>query len=374
MMLLVGFLPGAADSALQPPSRDPARQTSGGPARMELLLVSYAVTKAAYDRIIPLFAKAWKQETGEDVIIRGSYGGSGSQTQAVIKGLQADVVGLATSSDIQKLQEKGLIVQGWQRRLPYNSVPTQSTIVLFVRPGNPKRIHAWSDLSRSDVDTVLANPKTSGVARWNFVALWGAIRTTGGREAEARNFIRKVYKKAEALPKDARAATLAFVKAGRGDALLNWESEAILLRRTGQWSAPTRVLSPNILTEMPVAVVDRNADRKGTRRVAEAFARFLFTPEAQRVFVDNGFRPATAEGRAYAGERFPKTRFFRIADLGGWPTVDQRNFAREGLWDQLFGGAAAGVQRPSRRDGIAGSEVIARSHVVTATSDGKDAR
>lgn len=330
-MLLTGGDPLVSQSPALAQSRREAPS-----AKQELLLVSYAVTKEAYDRIIPLFTAAWRRESGEEVKVRGSYGGSGSQTKAVIDGLPADVVALGMGADVLRLQEKGLINPGWQRELPYNAVATNSTIVAFVRPGNPKRIDSWSDLARRDVNTVLANPRTSGVARWNFIALWGAIRAQGASESRARAFVRDVYKQANALPKDAREATEQFVKQGRGDVLLNWESEAFMLRRTGRWTAPTQVFSPNVLTEMPVAVVDRNVDRRGTRRVAEAFARFLFTPEAQKVFVDYGLRPVTAEGKAYARRRFPDVTFFRIADHGGWPTVDQRFFSTGGIWDKLF--------------------------------------
>lgn len=306
------------------------------PRKQTLLLVSYAVTKAAYDKIIPLFAADWKKKTGQDVDIKGSYGGSGSQTRAVIDGLEADVVGLAMSSDVKKIEEKGLIQPGWEKELPNNAVATNSTVVAFLRPGNPKKINGWKDLDNKNVETVLANPKTSGGARWNFVALWGAISQNGGSEDEARNFITGVYKNAEVLPKDAREATDTFVKRNKGDVLLNWETEAILARRTGEFTGPVKVFSPNVLTEMPIAVVDRNVDKKGTRKAAEAFARFLYTPAAQRIFVDNGFRPVTNEGKAYAQGKFPAVTTFRITKLGGWKVVDKKFFGKGAIWDQIF--------------------------------------
>jgi sulfate transport system substrate-binding protein len=215
-------------------------------------------------------------------------------------------------------------------------VATNSTIAAFVRAGNPRKINGWKDLDNANVDSVLANPKTSGGARWNFVALWGAITQSGGDESQARRFITGVYKNAEVLPKDAREATDAFVKRNKGDVLLNWETEAILARQQGEWRVPVKVFSPNVLTEMPIAVVDRNVDRKGTRKAAEAFARFLYTPAAQKIFADSGFRPVTPEGRAYAKGRFPNVKFFRISDLGGWPTVDRKFFSKGGVWDQIF--------------------------------------
>ena len=177
------------------------------PKKQSLLLVSYAVTKAAYDKIIPLFEKDWKSKTGQDIDIKGSYGGSGSQTRAVIDGLEADVVGLAMAADVAKLQEKGLIKPGWEKEFPNNSVPTNSTVVAFLRPGNPKKINGWKDLDNKNVESVLANPKTSGGARWNFLGLWGSVTQTGGTEAQARAYVTSVYRNVENLPKDAREAT-----------------------------------------------------------------------------------------------------------------------------------------------------------------------
>ncbi len=306
------------------------------PKKQTLLLVSYAVTKAAYDRIIPLFEADWKKKTGQDLDIRGSYGGSGSQTRAVIDGLEADVVGLAMAADVDKLQAKGLIQPGWEKEFPNNSVPTNSTVVAFVRPGNPKKINSWKDLDNKNVESVLANPKTSGGARWNFVALWGSITRAGGSEAAARSFITGVYKNAEVLPKDAREATDTFIQRRQGDVLLNWETEGVLARKKGEWKGDLKVFSPNVLTEMPIAVVDRNVDKHGTRKAATAFARFLYTPVAQRIFVDNGFRPVTPEGKAYAKGKFPSAKFFRVGDLGGWDAVDKKFFGKGAIWDQIF--------------------------------------
>jgi sulfate/thiosulfate-binding protein len=303
----------------------------------EILLVSYAVTKAAYDRIIPKFIADYKKKTGQTVVIKTSYGGSGSQTRAVIDGLEADVVGLSLSGDTLKIQEAGLIEPGWEKEFPNNSIITNSVVALFVRPGNPKKIKGWNDLDNKHVDVVTANPKTSGGARWNFLALWGSVSQTGGDEAKARSFITNVYRNVEALPKDAREATDVFVKRGQGDVLLNYENEAILAKKTGAWTAPIIVPRTNVLIEGPIAVVDKNVDKKGTRKVAEAFARYLYSDTAQKEFVNEGFRPVTAGGKAYAKGKFPTiSKLYTADDFGGWKTINKKFFGSGGLWDQIF--------------------------------------
>jgi len=319
-----------AAPALAQPSNKPAA------APQELLLVSYAVTKSAYDELFSLFAAEWKKKTGQTVIFKGSYGGSGSQTRAVIDGLEADVVHLAMAADISKIEKAGLINSGWEKENPNNSAPVNSTVAVFVRPGNPKKISSWKDLDNKDVEIVAANPKTSGGARWNYAALWGSVTESGGSEAAAKSYILGVYKNVDVLPKDAREATDTFVKRKKGDVLLNWETEAILAKRKGEWTVPYKLFSPNILTEQPATVVDKNVDKRGTRRVAEAFVRFLFTPTAQKVFAKNGFRPATAAGKAAARGKFQELKFFTIGDLGGWPAFDQKHFSKGGIWDQTF--------------------------------------
>jgi len=307
------------------------------PAKPQTLtLVSYAVTKSAYDEITKRFAAAWKQKTGQTVTFKGSYGGSGSQTRAVIDGLEADVVNLAMAADVNKIQQAGLIRPGWEKENPNNSVPINSTVVAFVRPGNPKKINGWKDLDNKNVDVVTANPKTSGGARWNFLALWGSITRTGGNEAQARSFITGVYKNADVLPKDAREATDFFIKRRQGDVLLNWETEAILARRKGEWTTPYKLFSPNVLTEQPATVVDKVVDKRGTRKVAEAFIKYLYTDTAQKIFVDNGFRPVTPAGKAYARGKFQELSFFKVGDFGGWGAIDKTFFGKGGVWDQIF--------------------------------------
>ncbi|MEB3318005.1 MAG: sulfate ABC transporter substrate-binding protein [Cyanobacteriota bacterium] len=307
------------------------------PARPQTLtLVSYAVTKNAYDEIGKRFAAEWKSKTGQTITIKGSYGGSGSQTRAVIDGLEADVVNLAMAADVNKIEKAGLINPGWQKKFPYNSVPVNSTVAAFLRPGNPKKINSWKDLDNKNVDVISANPKTSGGARWNFLSLWGSITRTGGSEAQARSFITNVYRNVDVLPKDAREATDFFVKRNQGDVLLNWETEAILAKKKGEWTAPYKVFSPNVLTEQPVAIVDKVVNRRGSRKVAEAFVRYLYTPTAQKIFVDNGFRPVTPEGKAYARGKFPTVSTYKVGDFGGWGAVDQKFFGKGGVWDEIF--------------------------------------
>ena len=311
---------------------------AGGPSgEATLLLVSYAVTKGAYDRILPAFIADWKAKTGQTLQIRTSYGGSGTQTRAVIDGLDADVVTLALAADVIKLQQAGLIQPGWEKKLPNGGIVTHSTIALITRPGNPKGIRGWSDLARPGIKVVTANPKTSGGARWNFLGLWGSITQAGGTEQQALEFVGNVYKNVQNLPKDAREASDVFLKRGQGDVLLNYENEAILATRTGDLKAPFVVPDPNILIEGPVAVVDRNVERKGTRKAAEALAAYLFTEPAQKVFAEEGFRPILPGGLRGQPQAFaPVNRFFNVADFGGWERVNSTFFGEGGLWDRLI--------------------------------------
>ena len=312
------------------------QQAAAQGAPKSILLVSYAVTKAAYDRIIPKFEADWKQKTGQSIDVKTSYGGSGSQTRAVLDGLEADVVGLALGADVEKIEAKGLIKKGWEAEYPNRSIITNSVVAIFTRPGNPKKINTWSDLDNKSVEVITANPKTSGGARWNFLGIWGSVTRGGGTEAKARSFITNVYRNVDVLPKDAREATDTFVKRRQGDVLLNYENEAILAKRTGEWTTPYKVPSPNIQIEGPIAVVDQNVDKHGTRKVAEAFAKFLFSPTAQKIFVDEGFRPVTPQGKAYAAGKFPDVKTFKVVDLGGWKAVSKKFFDKGGLWDQIF--------------------------------------
>ena len=312
-------------------------QNGGGQRRSSLLLVSYAVTKAAYDRILPAFKADWKAKTGEDLEITTSYGGSGSQTRAVIDGLEADVVTLALSSDVQKLQSAGLIQPGWQQEVANNSVITRSVVAMITREGNPKGLSQWPDLLRPGVSVVTANPKTSGGARWNVLALWGSVKSTGGSDAKAAEFLSAVVQNVPSLPRDAREASDVFLKRGQGDVLLNYENEAILARRSGALKGPFVVPSRNISIEGPVAVVDRNVDRHGTRKAAEALAAYLQSEPAQAIFAEEGFRPVNPTVWNRVKSRFaPVPELFTVESLGGWEALERTLFNSGGLWDQLL--------------------------------------
>ena len=303
---------------------------------VQVTLVSYAVTQAAYSKIIPKFVAKWKKEQKQDVQFRQSYGGSGSQTRAVIDGLEADVVQLALAGDINKIQKAGLIKDGWQKEVPNNGTVTRSVVALLTRPGNPKKINTWADLAKPGIKTITANPKTSGGAKWNFLALWGSVTQTGGTEQKARQFVSQVYKGVPILPKDAREATDVFLKQGQGDVLLNYENEAILAKEQGakfSYKVPT---SANISIDAPVAVVDKNVDKHGTRKVADAFVKFLFTPEAQREFANLGFRPVNPAVAKETSSKFPKiNKLFTVEDFGGWGAIDNKFFKDGKIFDEI---------------------------------------
>ncbi|MFM7170900.1 MAG: sulfate ABC transporter substrate-binding protein [Cyanobium sp.] len=312
--------------------------TAGGSGQeKELVLVSYAVTKGAYDRILPKFVADWKAKTGETLKIRTSYGGSGTQTRAIIDGLEADVATLALSADILKLEKAGLIQPGWEKELPNGSIITNSTVAFLTRTGNPKGIRNWGDLVKPGVAVVTANPKTSGGARWNFLGLWGSVTQTGGSQDQAEAFLRGVYKNVSTLPKDAREASDVFLKKDQGDVLLNYENEAILATHKGDLKTPFVVPELNIRIEGPAAVVDKVVDQKGTRKAAEALAAYLFSEEAQDIFAEEGFRPTNPKVWSRVQPRFaPVKRWFSVKDFGGWPAVNQTFFDTGGLWDRLF--------------------------------------
>jgi sulfate/thiosulfate-binding protein len=312
--------------------------TAGGSSEeKELVLVSYAVTKGAYDRILPKFVADWKASTGETLKIRTSYGGSGTQTRAIIDGLEADVATLALSADILKLEKAGLIQHGWEKELPNDSIITNSTVAFLTRPGNPKGIRNWSDLVKSGVVVVTANPKTSGGARWNFLGLWGSVTQNGGSKEQAEGFLRGVYKNVNTLPKDAREATDIFLKKEQGDVLLNYENEALLATAKGELKTPFVVPAINIRIEGPAVVVDKVVDQKGTRKPAEALAAYLFSEAAQDIFAEEGFRPTNPRVWSRVQTRFaPVKQWFSVKDFGGWQAVNQTFFDQGGLWDRLF--------------------------------------
>jgi len=341
MVVLGGAIAGCGGGA----GSNGAPNAGGGSGQepIEITLVSYAVTQAAYEKIVPKFAAKWAAENGgQQVRINQSYAGSGTQTRAVIDGLEADVVALALALDTKKIEEAGLIDPGWETEAPNGAIVHSSVAALTVRDGNPKNIRDWQDLVRPDVKVITANPKTSGGARWNFLALWGAIAQTGGSEAAAREFTTKVYGNVPLLPKDAREATDAFVKQGQGDVLINYENEAILAGIKGQKQTYI-VPKVNISIDNPIAVVDAIVDRRGTRAVAEAFVQFLYTPEAQREFAAVGFRPADATVAQEVADQYPQVdTLFTAQSFGGWDAIQKKFFDDgaefDGIQKQLGGG------------------------------------
>ncbi|MBW4433978.1 MAG: sulfate ABC transporter substrate-binding protein [Pelatocladus maniniholoensis HA4357-MV3] len=307
---------------------------------VEVTLVSFAVTKAAHDVIIPKFVEKWKQEHNQNVTFRQSYGGSGSQTRAVIDGLEADVVHLALGLDTQKIEKAGLIEPGWEKEVPNNAIASKTVAALITRSGNPKNIKTWADLEKGDIKVITADPKTSGIARWNFLALWNSAIKTGAGEEKALDFVTKIYSNVPILTKDAREATDAFVKQGQGDALINYENEVILAQQKGQ-KIDYVVPDVNISIDNPIAVVDKNVDKHGTREVAEAFVEYLFTPEAQQEFAKLGFRPldeAVAQNKelkALADKYTKVNNLGNVQDYGGWAQVQKKFFADGAVFDQI---------------------------------------
>jgi sulfate transport system substrate-binding protein len=302
---------------------------------VELTLVSFAVTKAAHDKIIPKFVEQWKKEHNQNVTFKPSYGGSGSQTRAVIDGLEADVVHLALALDTNKIEKAGLIQPGWEKEAPEEGIVSKSVAAIVTREGNPKGIKTWEDLAKPGVKVITANPKTSGGARWNFLALWGSITKTGGDENKALDLTTKVIKNAPVLPKDARESSDAFFKQGQGDALINYENEMILAKQNGQ-NLPFVVPDVNISIDNPIAVVDKNVDKHGNREVAEAFVKYLYTPDAQREFAKAGFRPVDATVAKEVEKDFPPVKtLFTVKDLGGWSEIQKKFFDDGAVFDKI---------------------------------------
>ena len=317
-------------------STDRASSTgNSGSQSAKLTLVSYAVTKKAYAQIIPKFVAEWKAKTGQTVTFEQSYGGSGSQTRAVIDGLEADVVQLALAGDLKKIEKAKLIQAGWEKELPNDAIVTHSVAALVTRPGKPK-VEKWSSLGDGTLKIITANPKTSGGAKWNFLALWGTVTQTGGTEAQALSYTENVLKNVPVLPKDSRESSDVFYKQGQGDVLINYENEVLLAKQQGgdqPFTVPTDV---NISIDAPIAVVDTNVDKHGTRKVAEAFAKFLFTPEAQREYAKAGFRPIDPTVAKEYETQFPKVKkLFTVKDFGGWSSIDAKFFKDGGIFDQI---------------------------------------
>jgi sulfate transport system substrate-binding protein len=308
-------------------------------ADVELLNVSYDPTRELYEEYNALFAKHWKQKEGEDVTVNQSHGGSGKQARAVLDGLEADVVTLALAGDVDQLFDRGqLIPRAWQDRLPNRSCPYTSTIVFLVRKGNPKQIRDWSDVVKPGVEVITPNPKTSGGARWNFLAAWGyALKKNGGSEAKAREFVAALYKNAPLLDTAARGSTTTFVERGIGDVLLAWENEAFLaVEEIGKGEFEIIVPSLSILAEPPVTVVDAVARRKGNSTVASAYLEYLYSPEAQEVIAKHHYRPSLAAVAARYASKYPKTELIKIDEFGGWKAAQAKFFADGTIFDQIY--------------------------------------
>jgi sulfate transport system substrate-binding protein len=312
-------------------------------APVELLNVSYDPTRELYEDINAAFTKDWKAKTGQDVTVRQSHGGSGAQARSVIEGSPADVVTLALAYDIDSISAKAsLLPANWQTRLPDRSTPYFSTIVFLVRKGNPKGIKDWSDLIKPGVQVITPNPKTSGGARWNYLAAWGyATKTYHGDQAKVRDYMTKLLRNVPVLDSGARGATTTFVERGQGDVLLAWENEAFLaVNQLGQGKFDIVVPSVSIRAEPPVSVVDKNVDRKGTRKVAEAYLNYLYTRPAQQIIAKDYYRPIDPVVAKQYAAKFPKIQLFTIdRNFGGWAKAQAAHFADGGSFDQIFAAA-----------------------------------
>jgi sulfate transport system substrate-binding protein len=312
----------------------------GNPKPVTLLNASYDPTRELYEDFNHQFAAYWKGKTGQHVTIRQSHGGSGRQARSVIDGLGADVVTLALAYDIDQIAEKGgLLPANWQSRLPDNSAPYTSTIVLLVRKGNPKNIKDWGDLARPGVSVITPNPKTSGGARWNYLAAWAwALRQPGGNEAKAKDFVTKLYKNVPVLDAGARGATTTFVERGIGDVLIAWENEALLaIKELGPGKFEVVAPSLSILAEPPVAVVDKVAGKHGTKAVAQAYLEYLYTDAGQEIVAKHFYRPRNPAVAAKYASQFPKLSLVTVNDVfGGWKQAHATHFADGALFDQIY--------------------------------------
>jgi sulfate/thiosulfate transport system substrate-binding protein len=315
-----------------------------GPAEAErseitFLNVSYDPTRELYEEVNAAFAKQWKAKTGQNVKINQSHGGSGKQARAIIDGLDADVATLALAYDVDALYQKGgLISKNWQSKLPHNSAPYTSTIVFLVQKGNPKKIKDWDDLAREGVSVVTPNPKTSGGARWNYLAAWGyAKRKFAGDETQVKDFVKKIFKNVAVLDTGARGSTTTFVERGIGDVLIAWENEAFLaIKELGQDRFEIVMPSLSILAEPPVTVVDKVVKKHRTEEIAKAYLEFLYTDEGQDIIGKNYYRPRSKAALKKYAEQFPEIELFTIEEFGGWQKAQADHFADDGIFDQIY--------------------------------------
>ncbi|MEZ0237517.1 MAG: sulfate ABC transporter substrate-binding protein [Methylophilaceae bacterium] len=310
-------------------------------AEVTLLNVSYDPTRELYQDYNAAFAKYWKGKTGDNVTIKQSHGGSGKQARAIIDGLEADVATLALAYDVDQLSEKGkLIPRDWQKRLQHNSSPYTSTIVFLVRKGNPKKIKDWNDLVKPGISVITPNPKTSGGARWNYLAAWAyALKQNNSDEAKAKEFVGKLFKNVPVLDSGARGSTTTFVERGIGDVLLAWENEAFLAKKElGPDKVEIIVPSLSILAEPPVTVVDKVVDKRKTRKVAEAYLQYLYSEEGQEIAAKNYYRPTLESVAKKYEAQFPKVSLITIDDVfGGWAKAQKTHFSDGGVFDQIYG-------------------------------------
>jgi sulfate transport system substrate-binding protein len=310
-------------------------------AEVSILNVSYDPTRELYQDYNAAFAKYWKAQSGDDVTIKQSHGGSGKQARAVIDGLEADVVTLALAGDVDQLAKNGgLISADWQKRLAGNSAPYTSTIVFLVRKGNPKGIKDWADLAKDGVEVVTPNPKTSGGARWNYLAAWGyALKQPGGDDAKAKEFVGKIYKNTKVLDSGARGSLTTFTERGIGDVLISWENEAYLAaKELGADKFEIVTPSISILAEPSVAVVDKVVDKRGTRKVAEAYLSYLYSAEGQDIAGKHFYRPRDEKAAAKYASQFAPVKTFNIDDVfGGWTKAQDTHFKDGGVFDQIYG-------------------------------------
>lgn len=306
---------------------------------VNLLNVSYDPTREFYQDVNKMFSEQWKENTGQSLTIKQSHGGSGKQSRSVIDGLEADVVTLALAYDIDAIAERGYLARDWQQKLPDNSSPYTSTIVFLTRKGNPKQIKDWDDLIRADVAVITPNPKTSGGARWNYLAAWGyALKKNQGDEVKAQEFVTGLFKNVPVLDSGARGSTTTFVERGIGDVLIAWENEAYLaVNELGKDKFEIVNPSMSILAEPPVTLVDKNVDKHGTREVAEAYLQFLYSKEGQELAAKHYYRPRSEEVLKAHTPAFPEIEMFTIDEVfGGWSKAQTQHFADQGIFDQIY--------------------------------------